>query len=209
MNPRPWIERYRRAWETVDADEIVALFTPDASYRSSVFRDPFVGSDAIRAYWLRGAGTQREVAVRMGQPIITADRVVVEWWATMIDPDDGEITLPGCLLLRFAPDGAARTCGSTDRPGPAGGTRPMAGAPDFTDRQSHLLAELPVTRRALSAVMDDLPVVGATPDGHAYRDDMCPSPRARSTQLLHARSCMMSGHSRCAAGDMPGTSGPF
>jgi hypothetical protein len=23
----------------------------------------------------------------------------------MDDPDDGEITLPGCLLLQFAPDG--------------------------------------------------------------------------------------------------------
>src|SRR5215510_13339673 len=41
----------------------------------------------------------------MGRPIITEDRVAVEWWTTMIDPDEGEITLPGCLLLRFAPDG--------------------------------------------------------------------------------------------------------
>ncbi len=60
----------------------------------------------------------------MGQPIITVDRVAVEWWTTMIDPDDGEITLPGCLLLRFAPTAAARICGSTGRPGPAGRTPP-------------------------------------------------------------------------------------
>lgn len=100
-----WIERYRQAWETADADEVVDLFTPDASYRSSVFREPYLGRDAIRQYWQRGAGTQREVAVRMGQPIITEDRVAVEWWTTMIDPEEGEITLPGCLLLRFATDG--------------------------------------------------------------------------------------------------------
>ena len=37
-------------------------------------------------------------------PIAEA-RVAVEWWTTLIDPDTGEITLPGCLLLRFAPDG--------------------------------------------------------------------------------------------------------
>jgi SnoaL-like domain len=103
-----WIERYRRAWETADADEIVDLFTPDASYRSSVFREPYLGSDAIRRYWRRSAGTQRGVAVRMGPPVITGDRVVVEWWTTMIDPDEGEITLPGCLLMRFAPDGRCR-----------------------------------------------------------------------------------------------------
>jgi hypothetical protein len=41
----------------------------------------------------------------MGRPIITDDRTAVEWWTTMIDPDEGEITLPGCLLLRFATDG--------------------------------------------------------------------------------------------------------
>jgi hypothetical protein len=41
----------------------------------------------------------------MGRPITTDARVAVEWWTTMIDPDEGEITLPGCLLLRFAADG--------------------------------------------------------------------------------------------------------
>src|SRR6266571_7245846 len=85
VTPNQWIERYRRAWETADADEVVDLFTPDASYWSSVFREPHLGGDAIRQYWQRGAGTQREVAVRMGRPIITGDRVVVEWWTTMID----------------------------------------------------------------------------------------------------------------------------
>jgi hypothetical protein len=40
----------------------------------------------------------------MGSPIGAGNRVAVEWWATMID--GGElVTLPGCLLPRFAPDG--------------------------------------------------------------------------------------------------------
>ncbi|MFY9932475.1 MAG: nuclear transport factor 2 family protein [Streptosporangiaceae bacterium] len=105
MSIEQWVERYRRAWETADADEIVDLFTPDGSYRSSVFREPHVGHGAIRRYWNRAAGTQRDVRVLMGQPVITAERVAVEWWTTMTDPDDGEVTLPGCLLLRFGPDG--------------------------------------------------------------------------------------------------------
>ena len=103
-----WIERYRRAWETADEDEIADLFTPDARYRSSVFREPFAGTEAIREYWRRGAGSQHEVVVRMGRPIVTDARVAVEWWTTMVDPDEGEVTLPGCLLLRFAPDGRCR-----------------------------------------------------------------------------------------------------
>jgi ketosteroid isomerase-like protein len=105
LSPEEWIERYRRAWESGDADGLVALFTPEASYRSSVFTEPSVGHDAIRAYWQRGAGAQREVRVRMGTPIVGEDRVAVEWWTTMDDPDQGEITLPGCLLLRFESDG--------------------------------------------------------------------------------------------------------
>jgi hypothetical protein len=40
----------------------------------------------------------------MGRPFIEGPRVAVEWWATMID-DGGELTLPGCLLLRFESDG--------------------------------------------------------------------------------------------------------
>jgi hypothetical protein len=40
----------------------------------------------------------------MGRSVVTDARVAVEWWTTMVDPDEGQITLPGCLLLRFAPD---------------------------------------------------------------------------------------------------------
>jgi hypothetical protein len=146
MSPLLWIERYRRAWETADAGEIVALFTPDASYRSSVFREPYVGSDAIHGYWLRGAGTQREVAVRMGQPIISPDRVAVEWWTTMIDPDDGEITLPGCLLLRFAPDGRCQDLWEYARQ-----ARPARRLGRLTTPTATSPLGLPATRHALTA----------------------------------------------------------
>ena len=31
VTPNEWIERYRRAWETADADDLVHLFVPDAA----------------------------------------------------------------------------------------------------------------------------------------------------------------------------------
>jgi uncharacterized protein (TIGR02246 family) len=96
-----WLARYGRAWETADEDEVADLFVPDAVYRSHVFREPHVGREAIRAYWRGAAGTQSEVAVRFGRPVVEGRRAAVEWWATFVDPDEGEITLPGCLLLRF------------------------------------------------------------------------------------------------------------
>ena len=74
------IERYRRARETGDTDELAGLVHPDASYRSNVFREPFPGRQAIAAYWRGTApGSQREVAVRMGVPLIAAGRAAVEW----------------------------------------------------------------------------------------------------------------------------------
>lgn len=104
MELAEWINLYARAWQTADEDLIASLFTEDARYRSSPFREPFHGLDEIRAYWRGGAGTQRETRVRMGRPFVDGNRAAVEWWTTMID-DDAEVTLPGCLLLRFAHDG--------------------------------------------------------------------------------------------------------
>jgi ketosteroid isomerase-like protein len=104
VNVQEWLEEYGRAWRDKDADAVVALFTEDAEYRSSPFREPDLGSEGIRAYWLRATSTQEDLDVRMGTPIVAGDRVAVEWWATMRE-DGEEITLPGCLLLRFAADG--------------------------------------------------------------------------------------------------------
>ena len=59
----------------------------------------------------------------MGPPIITQDRVAVEWWTTMTGPDDGEITVPGCLLLRFAPDGRCQDLWENWQTRPAGRIR--------------------------------------------------------------------------------------
>jgi hypothetical protein len=100
-----WAERYGQAWEDADEDAIAALFTEDAVYRSAPFREPFRGEAELRGYWRRGAGVQKQVRVRMGTPFVDGERAAVEWWTTMYDPDDGEVTLPGCLLLRFASDG--------------------------------------------------------------------------------------------------------
>lgn len=105
MELAEWIEAYGRAWENGDPEEVVGLFTEDASYRSSPFREPNLGHEGIRAYWSRAAGSQEGVQVRMGEPVVDGNLVAVEWWTTMNDPDEGEITLPGCLLLQFAADG--------------------------------------------------------------------------------------------------------
>jgi len=105
MNVHEWIEAYGRAWRERDADRVVGLFTEDASYNSHPFRDPHVGSAGVRAYWTKATRDQRDLELRFGEPIVAGNKAAVEWWAIM-RLDDGSIgTLPGCLYLRFAPDG--------------------------------------------------------------------------------------------------------
>ena len=104
----------------------------------------------------------------MGQPIITADRVAVEWWATMIDPDDGEITLPGCLLLRFASDGHCRDLWEYWQTRPGRQDPPHGWAPD-SPPASHLVAGSPAARHALSAALHGRRSSPAMPDAHITR----------------------------------------
>jgi ketosteroid isomerase-like protein len=102
-----WLAAYRRAWEEADTPAVLGLFTEDAGYRSHPLRPVNAGHDAIAAYWTRATADQRDVRVRFGDPVVDGDRVAVEWWATMT-ADGDPVTLVGCLLLTFAPDGRCR-----------------------------------------------------------------------------------------------------
>jgi nuclear transport factor 2 (NTF2) superfamily protein len=104
MNPEEWIAAYGQAWVGRDPAAVVPLFTEDAVYRSSPFRAPHLGADGIREYWTRATSTQEQLDLRFGAPVVDGTRAVVEWWAVLRD-DGAWITLPGSLLLRFAPDG--------------------------------------------------------------------------------------------------------
>ena len=100
---RAWIEGYAKAWETADVPGAAALFTADATYRSHILSRAHVGTDGIEGYWRRATGSQSDVEVQFGDPIVDEDRVVVEWWTQMTDEGADE-TVPGVLLLRFSGD---------------------------------------------------------------------------------------------------------
>jgi len=99
-----WIEDYANAWRSGDDEVLGELFTEDAVYRSSPFRPPTVGREAIREYWRNSTSTQERLELELGEPVVHGNRVVVEWWALMRD-EGQDVTLPGCLLLRFASGG--------------------------------------------------------------------------------------------------------
>jgi SnoaL-like domain len=125
---REWLEAYRRSWEEADADAVAKLFSGSAAYRSHIFQPPHVGRDAIRAYWRRATSTQTDVGVRVGEPLVQDRRAVAEWWTVMHDEDDGNITLPGCLVLRAHVTAGAMSCANTGTCGAAGTSHTKAGA---------------------------------------------------------------------------------
>jgi hypothetical protein len=107
-----WLDGYRRAWEQADTPAVLGLFTADATYRSHPLRPAHTGRRGIADYWARATADQQDVRVRFGDPIVDGDRVAAEWW-TLMRADGTPVTLVGCLLLRFAPDGrcqALREC---------------------------------------------------------------------------------------------------
>jgi hypothetical protein len=104
MTVQEWIEAYGRAWRERDPAAAARLFTDTAVYRSHPLREPHLGTDAIQEYWSRATRDQEDIELRFGTPIVADDRAAVEWWAQMRAGGE-EITLPGILYLRFAPDG--------------------------------------------------------------------------------------------------------
>jgi hypothetical protein len=54
-----WLARYRGAWTTDYAEEIAALFTPNARYFTAPYRAPLEGPEAVTAYWV----TQEESGI--------------------------------------------------------------------------------------------------------------------------------------------------
>ena len=102
-----WLEAYRRAWEEADTPAAAGLFTPDGRYRAHPLRPAHTGHDGIADYWARATADQRDVRVRLGDPVVDGHRVAAEWWTTMA-ADGDPVTLAGCLLLTFAVDGRCR-----------------------------------------------------------------------------------------------------
>lgn len=99
-----WIARYQRAWLEADAELVASLFTPDGVYCWRLTEPPAVGRAAIRDYWRETCSTQADVELSLRAPIAVDGRLVLEFWATLRDGGD-QVTLPGCMLLRFDRDG--------------------------------------------------------------------------------------------------------
>jgi uncharacterized protein (TIGR02246 family) len=102
-----WLDDYRTAWETRDADAAAALFTDDATYREQPYEEPYRGREGVHAYWTRVTATQSDIRFRTGKVVAAGSHAAVEWWVTLRN-DGAEVTLAGEFFLVFDEGGLVR-----------------------------------------------------------------------------------------------------
>jgi len=75
------LDTFKRGWETRDPEVVVGLFRADAEYRSHPFREPLVGSNAIRAHWNEIAATQGHIDFEPERIWVSGPTVLASWHA--------------------------------------------------------------------------------------------------------------------------------
>jgi ketosteroid isomerase-like protein len=108
LTPKDWFHAYERAWVTADSAAAAALFADDGVYCWDLLEPPAVGRAAIKRYWDGETARQSEVEVQFGREIASdGGRIAVEFWTRMREHGQ-EVTLYGCMLLRFDDLGLCR-----------------------------------------------------------------------------------------------------
>jgi SnoaL-like domain len=97
-----WAATWESSWRELNVESIVALYAPDAVYRSHPHREPEIGG--ARGYVTRTFGEEVNVECRFEEPIVDGARATVEWWATFVEAGD-PVTLSGVTVLLFDADG--------------------------------------------------------------------------------------------------------
>ncbi len=99
-----WIDLYRTAWATNDPDDIRALFTEDASYRTEPFAEPWDGHLEIVEGWL---DAQDEPGAATFEWRLLGHDASVYFVEGVTDYRNGSL-YSNLWVIRLAPDGRAK-----------------------------------------------------------------------------------------------------
>lgn len=112
---------YRRAWENLDGDAWVAIFTDDAEYHEDPFGVPLVGHNALRAYLLDASASQRDVEFTVERHWVSGTTVLAAWRAAFTRRATGRLVrMAGFITAEVAPDGRIARFREWTRYGPEG-----------------------------------------------------------------------------------------
>lgn len=104
---RAWLAAYERVWRAPGTDALDELFTADATYRQSPYREPVRGLAAIAGMWDAERAGPDEVFRMTSEPVaVDGDTGVVRVEVFYGDPVEEEWR--DLWIVRFADDGRCR-----------------------------------------------------------------------------------------------------
>ncbi|MFF5991239.1 YybH family protein [Prauserella flavalba] len=104
---RAWVAAYERAWRTPGTEVLGELFTADATYRQTPYREPVRGLPAIARMWEAERAGPDEVFRMTGEPVaLDGDTAVVRVEVSYGEPVRQEYR--DLWVIRFAGDGRCR-----------------------------------------------------------------------------------------------------
>ena len=100
-----WVDAYRKAWESNNPDDIRALFTDDAEYRTDPWSEPWRGKEEIVAGWLARADEPGETTFEWSPLAVTDELAIVQGTTVYAD---GGATYSNLWVVRLDDDGRAK-----------------------------------------------------------------------------------------------------
>jgi uncharacterized protein (TIGR02246 family) len=100
-----WVQKYRRAWESNDPDDIGGLFTDDAAYFPEPYAKPWLGRDDIITKWLAARDEPGDTTFEWHPVIVTDELAIIE--ATTVYREPAR-TYSNLWVLRLDNQGQAR-----------------------------------------------------------------------------------------------------
>ncbi|MER7837657.1 nuclear transport factor 2 family protein [Streptomyces sp. NPDC096040] len=111
MDTRAAAERFVRVWErgwaAHDVDALLALYSEDCVHRSTPFRAPHRGRDALAAYLRWSFEGEQVTDIRFSAPLVGPDGVAVAEFRVFCEESGTAATLAGCVFVRFDARGLA------------------------------------------------------------------------------------------------------
>ena len=108
QSAQAWVRAYERLWRTAGTDQVADLFTTDATYQMSPFKEPYRGLDAIRRLWdAERDGPDEEFTMTFDLVAVEDPRAVVRVEVLYGPPLDEHFR--DLWILEFAPDGRCRS----------------------------------------------------------------------------------------------------
>jgi hypothetical protein len=102
-----WVTEYERLWRTPGTEGLAEIFTPDATYRQSPFREPVVGLAAIQRMWDEARDSADEEFEMTAAVLAVEDDTAVVRVHVRYGPPRNQEWLD-LWVIRFAADGRCR-----------------------------------------------------------------------------------------------------